>query len=90
MSTDVTPEAPVPRGSARGMTRMARQTARLPEETRPGAAQRFSGEDRLRMIAEAAYYRAEQRGFAPGRELEDWLAAEIDVEALFADPDRDQ
>ncbi len=28
------------------------------------------------MIAEAAYYRAQQRGFAPGHELEDWLAAE--------------
>ena len=27
-------------------------------------------------VAMAAYYRAEQRGFAPGQELEDWLAAE--------------
>jgi hypothetical protein len=27
-------------------------------------------------IAQAAYYRAESRGFAPGHELEDWLAAE--------------
>lgn len=30
-------------------------------------------------IAEAAYYRALERGFAPGSELEDWLAAEIQV-----------
>jgi hypothetical protein len=28
------------------------------------------------MIAEAAYYLAERRGFEPGHELEDWLAAE--------------
>ena len=28
------------------------------------------------MIEEAAYYRAERRGFAPGHELEDWLQAE--------------
>jgi hypothetical protein len=34
---------------------------------------------REQMIAEAAYYRAERRGFASGRELEDWLAAEADV-----------
>lgn len=27
-------------------------------------------------IAELAYYKAEQRGFAPGHEVEDWLAAE--------------
>ena len=30
-------------------------------------------------IAELAYYRAEQRGFSPGYELEDWLAAEEEV-----------
>ena len=28
----------------------------------------------------AAYLRAEQRGFVPGHELEDWLAAEADVD----------
>lgn len=31
---------------------------------------------RTRMIAEAAYYLAAQRDFAPGHELDDWLAAE--------------
>ena len=34
------------------------------------------------MIAEAAYYLAEKRGFAPGKELADWLQAEAQVEAL--------
>ena len=32
------------------------------------------------MISEAAYFRAEARGFAPGRELEDWLAAEVEID----------
>ena len=32
-----------------------------------------------RLIAEAAYFRAKQRGFAPGRELEDWIEAESEV-----------
>lgn len=45
------------------------------------------GEDRRRLIAEAAYFRAEQRGFVPGQELEDWLAAEIDVDALLGEED---
>lgn len=31
------------------------------------------------MIAEAAYYRAEKRGFAPGCDFRDWLAAERDI-----------
>ncbi len=30
-------------------------------------------------IAEAAYYRAERRGFAGGSEVEDWLAAEEEI-----------
>jgi hypothetical protein len=32
--------------------------------------------ERKRRIQEAAYFNAMQRGFAPGRELEDWLTAE--------------
>jgi len=44
-----------------------------------------AGEDRYRMVAEAAYFRAERRGFVPGAELEDWLAAEIEVEELLAE-----
>jgi hypothetical protein len=31
------------------------------------------------MIATAAYFRAHQRGFEPGHELEDWLAAETEI-----------
>jgi hypothetical protein len=31
-------------------------------------------------IAERAYWRAEQRGFAPGGELQDWLEAEREVD----------
>jgi|SoiMetStandDraft_5_1073268.scaffolds.fasta_scaffold1366036_2 hypothetical protein len=38
------------------------------------------------LTAERAYYKAERRGFAPGHELEDWLAAEREVEALLAEP----
>lgn len=39
---------------------------------------------REQMIAEAAYYRAEQRGFAPGQEMADWLLAEADVERALS------
>jgi hypothetical protein len=31
-------------------------------------------------IAEAAYWRAERRGFAPGHELDDWLEAERSID----------
>jgi hypothetical protein len=40
--------------------------------------------ERESMIAAAAYYRAEARGFAAGHELEDWLAAEREIDLLLA------
>jgi hypothetical protein len=44
--------------------------------------------DRQAMIAQAAYFRAERHGFTPGRELEDWVAAEKEVDSVLgpADP----
>jgi hypothetical protein len=38
---------------------------------------------RYMMIAEAAYFRAERRGFAPGHVIEDWLEAEAEIERSF-------
>jgi hypothetical protein len=39
-----------------------------------------SDEDRQASIARAAYLRSLSRGFQPGFELEDWLAAEAEVD----------
>lgn len=41
---------------------------------------------RAALIAETAYFRAEKRGFAPGHEQEDWLAAESEVDARLLKP----
>ena len=38
-----------------------------------------SPEEIRRLIAEVAYYRAMERGFEPGHELEDWIEAESEV-----------
>ena len=38
-------------------------------------------EAQRREIAENAYYRAEKRGFAPGKEDEDWLDAETEIKS---------
>jgi len=43
-------------------------------------APQFS-EPHHRAIAEAAYFRAERRGFVRGRELDGWLAAETEIKA---------
>ncbi|MDO8340875.1 MAG: DUF2934 domain-containing protein [Candidatus Woesebacteria bacterium] len=67
------------------------------EGNSPARQARVSGEQdsasgneaipREQWIAEAAYFRAEQRGFAPGNDLSDWLDAEADVERMLeSDP----
>ena len=43
----------------------------------------ISAEERWRMIATAAYLKAEARNFAPGHETDDWLQAEKEVDALI-------
>jgi hypothetical protein len=40
-------------------------------------------EERWRMIAVAAYHKAEKRGFAPGNELRDWAEAEKEIDKLI-------
>jgi len=35
---------------------------------------------RINCIATMAYYKAEARGFAPGKEVEDWLEAEAEFD----------
>ena len=43
------------------------------------SAHAITPEALYRLIAVAAYYRAERRGFEPGGELQDWLNAEAEV-----------
>jgi len=52
-----------------------------------GATGAASAEKRQLMIAEAAYYIAERRGFGAGREMEDWLLGEQQVDALLSGGD---
>jgi hypothetical protein len=49
------------------------------------SSESISPEARRAMIAEAAYYRAQQRGFTSGYELEDWLQAEQEIDAALRD-----
>ena len=68
------PEAVAPKKRALPKARPVEVTSRtaVTEETRRG------------MIAQSAYLRAERRGFSPGGEDEDWLAAEAEVDRLLA------
>jgi len=55
------------------MQRLSKSKPQSPATAQP------SQSDLQRWIAEAAYYRAESRGFEPGGETQDWLAAEAEI-----------
>ena len=51
-----------------------------PPQPKQAKGRAVSAEERQLMIGEAAYFIAEQRGFTPGSELNDWLYAESQVD----------
>ncbi|MHB1214526.1 MAG: DUF2934 domain-containing protein [Thiobacillus sp.] len=60
-------------------TRKAVDPQRNPDITWRGG---FSLEQREAMIRDAAYYRYQRRGHTPGHDLDDWLAAESELEGI--------
>ncbi len=62
-----------------------RRTSGVQSATASGASagSTVSADARRAMIEQSAYLRAERRGFTAGGEVEDWLAAETEVDALL-------
>ncbi len=59
----------------------AATTKKSTKPTRPDTSLiESSPEERLKVIAVAAYHKAEKRGFAPGDELQDWVEAEKEID----------
>ncbi len=61
----------------------AKQPRAATARPRAKKASGVSAEERSRLIAESAYFKAEQRGFAEGSALEDWIEAEAEIDALL-------
>lgn len=80
MATRRTDETPAP---ADTRARSTQPKAARPVKGKSPPRPAVSDDDRRAMIAEAAYLRAELRGFTPGHETEDWLAAEVEVDVLL-------
>ena len=78
-----TTESPQPPAEKAAPRRRAPTVAPTPSAASAPKRITVSEEARRAMIAQAAYLRAERRGFAPGNEEEDWLAAEAEVDALL-------
>ena len=73
------------KSAARPRTRTAAKTA--PKKTVAAKAERgsatISREQRQAMVAEAAYFMAERRGFAGGDPEQDWREAEAEINTLL-------
>lgn len=78
-------EEPVaPASSRRTTTSRSRAKKAIGEhKSEPGSQTSISPQERYRMVAEAAYFRAERRGFTGGDPIKDWLEAEAEVSAFL-------
>ncbi|MGH8702841.1 MAG: DUF2934 domain-containing protein [Burkholderiales bacterium] len=68
---------PSPRGKQAGAAKFPKPASGKDPGTKH--LPRISPEERERLVAEAAYFMAERRGFEAGREVDDWLQAEAEV-----------
>ena len=60
----------------------AAATAKKPAAAK--AKKSVTPEQRYMMICEAAYFKAQRRGFAPENEIQDWLDAEAEINSLLS------
>jgi hypothetical protein len=72
------PAAPMKPRATAAAKQAAAPTQQVAPRPRARPVEAPSDEVRYRWIAYAAYLRAERRGFAPGQEIDDWLAAEAE------------
>ena len=81
MAREKTPSTPPPKKRAAPRATAKKKPVAKSKTTTSNVAPFLGPGVRTALIAEAAYFRAEKRGFAPGHETEDWVAAEAEIDA---------
>jgi hypothetical protein len=83
------PRKPAPSKPAVSRTAPATAAAAKPAAAKPRARaakpKAIAVEQRRNYVEVAAYYIAERRGFAPGDALQDWIAAEAEIDRLLTE-----
>jgi len=79
------PKAPVKPKAAEKPKAAAKPKAAKPAAVRAQKHHPVTAEQRRYYVEVAAYYIAERNGFAAGRELENWTAAEVEIDRLLAE-----
>lgn len=84
-TTSTAPGKAVAHKTAAGKdTRTTTRAKSARKSTSLGGPVRISAADRHHLIAEAAYLRAEHRGFSRGDPVVDWLRAEAEIDAALS------
>jgi hypothetical protein len=78
------PAAPVKKSAKRTPAKTATAAGTAQAVIAATGVPTVSADERRGLIARAAYLRGQSRGFPPGGEAEDWLAAEKEVDALLS------
>lgn len=86
--TPVTPSAkkasvsaPVSKASAPKVEQILATAEKAPKKNLKKPS--VTPEERYHMISTAAYFRAEQRNFAGGYEMQDWISSEAEIDTLL-------
>ena len=82
-SGTTTTKAPVQKAAGKAAPARPRASRATAVKSRAKASL-VTQDERMRLIAEAAYYKAEKRDFTGGGELEDWIEAEAEIDALLS------
>lgn len=77
----IKPQKPLPAPSGAAKTKAPAARKNAPGKSAPKTT--VSPEERYRMIEAAAYLRAEKRNFSIGHALDDWIAAEAEIDAML-------
>ena len=83
--TGKTSKSPPVAATAKAKSRKKTTVSKRASSSRTGEHSPVDGDMRRAMIAQAAYFRAEKRGFVRGGELDDWLEAEREISSVLDD-----
>jgi len=75
--------APAPNPAAASPVKQPASAKGAAKATTPQAVFSVTPEARWQMVSEAAYFLAEKRGFVGGNPCDDWIEAEVQVDALL-------
>ena len=77
-------------GKTHTAPKRAAKSTRMTADTNPAGRAGISSDERHRMTAEAAYFRAQARAFSGGNPEQDWYEAESEIDSALLQHSRDE